>query len=203
MEPKRELDPALQAIIDTGRYYRWTAITITLGDGVTVLRFARAEQTVGGNTFLGKLDTPTPLKLSLQGQVNDWMSTKAENLDLSLGQELLNVAGALDGATAMVGTLIQSKDGGPVYYDPRVPCDVETGVIDRQWAELPLIAEMYNGLIVGETVASIFPYFQNVQSPALLDPNDIRPPGGGGPGGDLDPGERPGRLPTIDLGGVN
>ena len=199
----RELDAAPAALVDSGHYRRWSAVVIKLGDeDNTVLRFACAEQTVGGNSFLGNLKHPQPLKLSLQGQVTDRQQVQAQNLDLILGQQLTGLTSALNGAQAMVGTLLQDNDGGTVYYDERVPCDVTTGAVTREWAELLLLAEMYAGFIAGVTVGEIFPYQDDsvlpsaeIQPPVLRDPNDIPTwPGGG------IPGERPGRLPLMDFG---
>jgi hypothetical protein len=199
----RTLDPDFQALIDTGHFERHTAVVITLGDDdETVLRFARSETPVGVDVFLALLGESDPLRMSLQGQATDRQGLKAQNLDGILGQQLTGISNALEGATAVLGVIFQDQDHlGPIFYDEKMPGDIVAGAVDRQWAELNFVGDLYGGQIVGVTVGAAFPYQQTV-APAqvLLDPNDLRDLGGGG-GGDIGDRLRDhlGRLPMTDF----
>ena len=51
----RDIPAALQALIDADAFHPIVAVTITLRDGVTVLRVANRDVTVSGNVFVGDL----------------------------------------------------------------------------------------------------------------------------------------------------
>lgn len=192
----RDIDPELQALLDSGQFRRWPAIVITLGDG-TVLRYSRAEFEAGGHIFSPRLADAGTLKMSLQGQATDRQSLEISNLDLVLGQQVIAVE-ALDGATAMLATAFQHSSGtGPIYYVEKMPGDITTAPVSRERVKLEFVGELYSTIIGGERVGAIFPYRNDAEtaspstSPRYVpsDPNDIPDPNDDGTG------RRHGRLP--------
>ena len=196
----RSLEAGLTTLINSGHCEDHTVLTITLGDG-TVLRFATASLVISGNTYLANLGESDALKMSLT-QALDRMNLKAQNVDKALGQTILGIPTALEGASAMLGVAVKAQDGsGPLYYDDKMPGDLLAGEIDEQWVNLTFVGDLYAGQVIGELVSQIFPYQQDSQpTQTLRDPNDIGPIGPRPGGIDFDPwGPRRGRLPMPDL----
>lgn len=211
----RTLDSDLQALIDTGHRADHTAVVLTLGDaGPTVLHFATGQQLVGSDLYLGELKESDALKMSLSTvgpsgnpQV-DGCTLKIQNVDMVFGRQLTAASDALDGATAMLGLIFVNPDTGQTWFDPKMPGDIIGGAIDENEVPLNFVADIYASDVVGETIASVFPY----QTPPVVsgivvsDPNDI-PVGGGGDvgggglnGGGLGGGGGRGRLPDLGPG---
>lgn len=187
----RTLDPALQTLIDSGHCEDHTTLVLTLGNG-TVLRFATAGMLIDGHTFLAELKDNDAFKMSL-AQATDRTNLKAQNVDKVLGQTLLGIADALEGATAMLGIAF-IDDEGTIYHDDKMPGDVIAGAIDESEVQLRFVGDIYGAQVVGETVASVFPYESTPSSTVPdRDPDDI------GPWRDPadDGGGRRGRLPLI------
>src|SRR5882724_1461215 len=152
----RDLDPALQALLDSGTCEEHTTIVITLGDG-TLLRFATAELLIDGHTFKANLKASDVLSMSLTKAI-DSMVLRVQNVDMVFGQQLTGITNALNGATAMLGIVFIDKLGNQ-YYDEKVPGDIIAGAVDETVdpPECPImfVAEMYAGFINGDTIASL------------------------------------------------
>jgi hypothetical protein len=187
----RQLTALLQALIDTGHREDHTAIILTLGDG-TVLRFATGNIQVGTDLYLGELAENDPLKMSLQ-PAQDGCTLKVQNVDKVFGQTLTSISNALDGATAMLGLAFKDKDSGNTWFDPKMPGDIIAGEINETEVQLNFVGDIYAAQVVGETIASVFPYQTPPSALVISDPNDIRDPNdpfGIGPGH----GRLPGHL---------
>ena len=195
----RTLDPELQALINIGHVESHTAAKITLGDD-TVLLFATGEFQIGDDLYLPELKEIEALKMSLT-QAIDRAAIKVQNVTRVFGQQLTSATDLLDGATAMLGIAFRKQDGtGPWYFDEKMPGDLIAGQIDENEVPLNFVGETYGAQVVGETVASVFPY-QQERTPFtnFTDPNDLVNPnpvsGGIGGGG----GGRHGRLEPTDF----
>ena len=190
----RVLDPELQALIDSGHCEDHTAVVITLGDGTTILRLATAEVNVDGDLFLANLKETEGLKMSLT-RAYDRTKLSAQNVDKVLGQQLTGMTNSLEGATAMLGHIFIDPRTGTVYYDEKLPGDILTGQVDEETVELSFVADIYGGMVVGDTVGSVFPYQDPTPAEDHIDPNDL-----------IDPNDRWhwwleddfGRLPALD-----
>ena len=200
----RILDPALQALLDSGTCEDHTTLVITLGDG-TVLRFATAELLIGGHTFLANLKPSDPLKMSLTSVIDSTV-VRVQNVDKVFGQQLTGISNALDGATGMLGTAFIAADG-TIYHDDKMPGDIIAGLVDETVdpPECPIkfVGDIYAGNLVGDTIAAVFPWNTAPPTTITTDPNDIGPVGGGGGGfggGGGDGGDDdPGRIPVKKL----
>lgn len=195
----RALDPDLQALIDGGHVESHTAARITLGDD-TVVRFATGEFEVGEEFYSGEIDEMEPLKMSLTNAI-DRTQIKIQNVTRVFGQQLTSAMDRLDGATAMLGIAFRNQNGvGPWYFDEKIPGDVLAGQIDENQVPLNFVGETYGAMIVGETVASVFPY-QQERTPfsGFSDPNDLVNPNPGGSGGFSGYDGDRGRILPIDF----
>lgn len=190
----RILDPDCQAVIDSSgtvdsRREDHTAVIITLSDeDETVVRFATAEIEVGDDVFLGKLAENDPLRLSLQPS-QDGCTLKVDNTDKVFGQQLTSASEALDGATALLGLIIKDKVSGDTWFDPKMPGDIIAGQIDEKEVLQNFIGEIYAGRVVGESIASVFPYQSTPATSGVAagggDPNDLLDPNRGNDGSGL------------------
>jgi hypothetical protein len=195
---RNHLSAELLALINSGHAEDHTCVVITLGDA-TILRFSTAKLSVGADAFLGNLGPSDGLKMSLTVAI-DRTGLKAQNVDKILGQQITSVSNALEGATAVLGIAFRNQDGsGPWYYDEKMPGDLLTGAVDEQWVEFSFVGDIYGAQVVGETVASVFPYQDATPIENLVDPNDLP---GGGDDGDIGPRPGRGRLPIVDFFGV-
>jgi hypothetical protein len=190
----RILDPELQALLDTGVCEEHTTLVITLGDG-TVLRFATAELLIDGHTFLANLKPSDSLKMSLSNVIDSTV-LRVQNVDKVFGQQLTGISNALDGSSGMLG--IAFIDGeGTIYHDDKIPGEIIAGLVDETTdpPECPIkfVGDIYAGQLVGDTIASIFPWSTAPPTVATTDPNDIGPIGGGFGGGG-DGGDDDGRI---------
>lgn len=176
----RELDPDLVTLINSGSCEDHTTLVLTLGDGVTVLRLATAELLIDGETFTAALKDSQGLKMSLD-RVTDRIMLVVQNVDTVFGQLITASESALEGATGVLGIAFVDG-GGTVFYDEKLSGDVIAGAIDENEVELNFVADIYAALVVGETVASVFPYMATPPTEIVTDPNDLGP--GGDPGGD-------------------
>lgn len=190
----RELNPECQAVIDSSgtvdsRRSDHTAVIITLGDDEgTVLRFATAEIEVGEDVFQGLLGESDPLKLSLQ-PAQDGCTLKITNVNMVFGRQLTAASSALDGATAILGLIIVDKVTGEAWFDPKMPGDIIAGQVDENEVLINFVGEIYAAQVVGETIASVFPYQSTPATTGVVsgggDPNDLLDPNRGGGGDDL------------------
>lgn len=196
---RNHLSADLLALINSGHAEDHTCVVITLGDG-TILRFSSAALTIGPDTFLPNLGASDGLKMSLTVAI-DRMGLKAQNVDTILGQQITSVSNALEGATAVLGIAFRNADGsGPWYYDEKMPGDLLSGAVDEQWVEFSFVGDIYGAQVVGETVASVFPYQDVTPIENRRDPNDLPGDGGDPIGGDRMPGRGGrGRIPIADF----
>ena len=183
----RILDPDLQALIDSGHRADHAAVIITLGDA-TVLRFATGRQQVGADLYLGELGENDPLKMSLQ-PTQDGCTLKVQNVDKVFGQQIASADTALNGATAMLGLIFVDEDSGDAWFDPKMPGDIIAGEVSENEVQLNFIGDIYAAQVVGDTIASVFPYQSTPAAFIAVDPNDIRDPND-----PFDIGPRHGRL---------
>jgi hypothetical protein len=203
----REVRPALQTLIDSGHLIHHSCVDITL-TSETELHLSTGQLTVDvpeEQVYNSDMKDPSPFSTSL-GLEADVVEFKIQNADRAIGELLSSSTRQMDGARAIWGVIFTDRDTLLSYYDAKCQGELAASEVDEAQASFELLADPDSVIISGETIASAFPWRENITTGRTgFGPNRT---GGGGytdPDSPNDTGQRLGgrygnRVPMDFLG---
>ncbi len=185
----REIDPGLEALMETNAWKPHSTMDIVLASGAE-LHLSTIEKTVivdgEPREYQAQLRDVGALSMGLTLEM-DGMEFGVQNVDMVVGRTLTGGVRQLDGAKAMKGQLfINRDDPSEYYYDPQVPGELVAGDVTDEKVSFSFISEIDAVVVSGRLISDEFQMVQPSRSPTPERPTvpvvPLQPPGPGGGG---------------------
>lgn len=187
----REINPSLQALIDSGHCNQHSTIDLELKGEPDPLLLSSGELLIGVKQYKAVLKDVEEFSTSVDAEVDN-VEFDAQNVDFIIGHTLTGFDNPLAGAEGILGIIFINRLTAAMYYDAKMRGELVTGEVGDTAVEFQIIADPDIAFISGRTIAGEFKWREPIHVNPIGNPNDIGSPGRGGghsgPGPDLEPG---------------
>jgi hypothetical protein len=171
----RELSPELEALINSGHCRQYSTVDLTLTGG-TPLYVSTGEIVVERDgepvQYAAQISEASPFEMELNER-EDQVTFNFQNVDQVMGRALTGSERRLDGARGMLGIAFQDTETGATFYDPKMPGEIATGIIDQNAASFTLLSDVDATVISGRTLSTVFPWREPLSTAPDSDPDDL------------------------------